>query len=133
MEDTPEQAGRELIPAGIYDCFIESAEAKLSRAGNKMIEWRMKAMLPNDGGEYTIFLHTTNSEKDKPRLKAYVNIAAPGEVNWATDGLATVAACLPGKWVRARLRQQASTEYGPSMSVSALLPYQQPADSFAQS
>jgi hypothetical protein len=123
MEDVEERAGRELIPSGVYDCYVESAEAGFSKAGNAMITWRLQAQLP-DGGSYLVFLHTTNSEKDQPRLKAYVNIAAPGEVDWKTETLRQIADKLPGKWVRAKLRVQKSQDYDDSMAVSSLLPYQ---------
>ena len=124
LSDVEAVAGRELIPAGVYDAYVQSAEYGTSaRSGNRMITWDMLLRLP-DSQEYTFrqFYHTTFDAKSVGRTKHAINVVLNGDVDWSKTKPTDIADRLGGTYCRVKVRQQNSPEYGKSMSIQEVLP-----------
>jgi hypothetical protein len=65
----------ELMPSGIYDAVVDSAEAKMSQAGNPMVQWRI--VTEYEGKNRTLFLFNTLNDNGLPRLRKAVRAANP--------------------------------------------------------
>lgn len=133
LSDVDEISGRETVPVGTYDAFVETVEYKKSaRSGNAMFAWRLRLRLP-DSDEYTysLYYHTTFSAKDIGRTKHAVNVALNGEVDWGNFRPTDVAEALGGCYIRAKVGIQNSPEYGKSNTVREILPPAEASGGFA--
>jgi len=124
ISDVEAVSGREVIPNGTYDFFIESAEYKLSKNNNRMIAMVLLVRMPDsqEYGPQRLYHHATFSEKTTGRAKHDINVLMNGEVDWAHTKPSAIAEQLPGRYGRAKVFIKNDAEYGRSNNIREILP-----------
>lgn len=127
LSAVPDEPEYELLPAGIYPGVVDEVRYELSQASNNpMLTWVLKVERP-EGGEATLFFHTTLAGKGLSRSKRTIQRLDP-ELDLSEFRPDDADEHFSGMDIRTKVRIQNSKEYGKRNGVVELYPSEEFAD-----